>query len=195
MHVLPSDEHKGINQTVKLIKRYYHWSSMQRTVNQYIQNCYECKQSKSSKDQKNELLNSLLISEQRWVNISMNFITGLPTTKDEKNAILNVMNCLLKEHHYITCTSDDNDTTTEETLKILIHWVYWLHSMLTSIVSDWEPQFVSTMWKSFCKCIGIQVNLSTAFHSETDSQTEQVNQNVETFLQAYTNKSQDDWDT
>ena len=165
---------------------------MQRTVNQYIWNCYECKQSKSSKDQKNELLNSLPISEQRWVNISMNFITGLPTTKDEKNAILNVMNCLSKEHHYIACTSDDNGTMTEETLKMLIHWVYWLHGMPASIVSDRGPQFVSTMWKSFCKRMGIQVNLSTAFHPETDSQTERANQNVETFLQAYTNKSQND---
>ena len=124
VHIPSSGEHKSINQTVKLIKRYYHWSSMWRTVNQYIQNCYECKRSKSSKDQKNELLNSLLISKQHWVNISMNFITGLPTTKDRKNAILNVMNYLSKEYHYIVCTSDNNDTMTEETLKMLIHWVY-----------------------------------------------------------------------
>ena len=195
VHVLSSGEHKGINQTVKLIKRYYHWSSMQRIVNQYIQNCYECKQSKSSKDQKNELLNSLLISEQRWVDISMDFITGLLTTKDRKNAILNVMNYLSKEYYYIACTSDNNGTTTEETLKMLIHWVYQLHSMSASIVSDRGPQFVSTMWKSFCKRMGIQVNLSTAFHPETDSQTEQVNQDVETFLQAYINENQDDWNT
>ena len=67
--------------------------------------------------------------------------------------------------------------------------------MPASIVSDWGPQFVSTMWKSFCKRMGIQVNLSTAFHPETDSQTERANQDVETFLQAYTNESQDNWDT
>ena len=67
--------------------------------------------------------------------------------------------------------------------------------MSASIVSDWEPQFVLTMWKSFCKHMGIQVNLSTAFHPETDDQTEQVNQDVETFLQAYINENQDDWDT
>ena len=175
VHVSSSGKHKGINQTVKLIKCYYHWLSMWRTVNQYIQNCYECKQSKSLKDQKNELLNSLLISEQRWVNISIDFITELPTTKNEKNVILNVMNCLLKECYYIVCTSDNNGTMTEETLKMLIHWVYWLHSTSAFIVSDWEPQFVLTIWKSFCKHMEIQVNLSTAFHPETDDQTEQVN--------------------
>ena len=43
--------------------------------------------------------------------------------------------------------------------------------------------------------MGIQVNLSTAFHLKTDDQTEQVNQNVETFLQVYTNENQNDWDT
>ena len=94
---------------------------MRRTVNQYIQNCYECKRSKSPKDQKNGLLNPLPIPEQRWVDISMDFITGLPTTKDGKNVILNVMNCLSKECHYIAYTSNDNGTTTEETLKMLIH--------------------------------------------------------------------------
>ena len=121
VHVPLSGGHKGINQTVKLIKQYYHWSGMQKTVDQYIQNCYECKHLKSSKDQKNELLNPLPISEQQWLDISMDFITGLPIMKTGKNAILNIMNRLLKEHHYIACTSDDNGTTTEETLNMLIY--------------------------------------------------------------------------
>ena len=121
VHVPPSGGHKGINRTVKLIKRYYHWSGMRKTVDQYVQNCYECKRSKSSKDQKNGLLNPLPIPDQRWLDISMDFITGLPTTKNGKNAILNVMNRLSKECHYIACTSDDNGTTTEETLNMLIH--------------------------------------------------------------------------
>ena len=90
-------------------------------VNQYIQNCYKCKCSKSSKDQKNELLNSLPISEQQWLDISINFITGLPMMKTRKNMILNIMDRLLKEHHYITCTSDNNGTMTEKTLNMLIY--------------------------------------------------------------------------
>ena len=65
VHVPLSGGHKGINRTVKLIKRYYHWSGMRKTVDQYIQNCYKCKCSKSPKDQKNGLLNSLPISEQQ----------------------------------------------------------------------------------------------------------------------------------
>ena len=195
VHVPPLGGHKGINRTVKLIKRYYYWPSMQKTVDQYIWNCYECKRSKSPKDQKNGLLNPLPIPKQRWLDISMDFITGLPMTKEGKNVILNVMDRLSKERHYLACTSDDNGTTTEETLKMLIYWVYQLHGMLASITSDCGPQFVSTLWKSFCKRMGIQVNLSTAFHPKTDGQTEQANQDVETFLRAYTNENQDDWDT
>lgn len=180
---------------MKLIKRYYHWSDMRKTVNQYVQNCYECKRSKFSKNQKNELLNSLPISDQRWLNISINFITELLTTKDEKNAILNVMNRLLKECHYIACTSDDNEITTEKTLNMLIHWVYRLHDMSAFIVFNCESQFVLIMWRSFCKCMRIQINLSTAFHPETDEQTERANQNVKTFLRIYINEMQNDWDT
>ena len=125
----------------------------------------------------------------------MDFITGLPTTKNEKNAILNVINRLSKKCHYIACTSDDNGTTAEETLNMLIHWMYRLHGMPASIVSDCGSQFVSTVWKSFCKHMGIQVNLSTAFYPETDEQTERANQDVKTFLRTYTNEMQDNWNT
>lgn len=195
VHVPPSGGHKGINRTVQLLKRYYHWIGMRKTVDQFIRNCYDCSRSKAPKDSKNGLLNPLPVPEQRWLDISMDFITGLPPTKDGKNAILNVMDRLSKQRHYIACTSDDHGTSTEETLKMLIHWVYRIHGMPASIVSDRGLQFVSTLWKSFCKRMGIEVNVSTAFHPETDGQTERANQDVETFLRTYTNEHQNDWDT
>ena len=61
------------------------------------------------------------------------------------------------------------------------------------IVSDRGPQFISTLWKSMCKQLKIKVNLSTAFHPETDGQTEQANQDVERGLHTYCNYMQDDW--
>ena len=60
-----SIDHFEILRMMKIIRRYYYWSSMQRTINQYIQNCYICQQSKTFQDKFNELLHSLLIFEQQ----------------------------------------------------------------------------------------------------------------------------------
>ena len=71
--------------------------------------------------------------------------------------------------------------------------IYCLHKLSSFIVSDWDPEFVFTLWKSMCKQLKIKVNLFTAYHLKTDSQTEQVNQNVECDLWMYCNYMQDDW--
>ena len=193
-HNLPSGGHKGVAKTVDLIKRYYYWPGMRESIKQYIRNCYECHRAKAPTDRKNGLLQPLPIPEQRWLDISLDFITGLPKTTKGNNAILNIIDRLSKERHYIACVSGDEGTSTEETLNILIDHVYRLHGAPASIVSDRGPQFISALWKSFNRRLGTQMNLSTAFHPETDGQTERANQDIEIFLRAYTCENQDDWD-
>ena len=67
------------------------------------------------------------------------------------------------------------------------------HGVPHKVVSDWGPQFVSRFMKEFYAMIGVKANPSTAFHPQTDGQTEQVNQEIEVYLQAYVNHLQDDW--
>ncbi len=90
VHDQSSIDHFEILRMMKIIRRYYHWSSMRKTIDQYIQNCYICQRSKTSQDKFNELLHSLLIFKQQWKNIVMNFIINLPLSKD-KNIILTVV--------------------------------------------------------------------------------------------------------
>jgi len=71
--------------------------------------------------------------------------------------------------------------------------IYQLHDLLSSIISDRDFQFISTMWKSLCKWLRITVNLFTVFHSEINDQLKQVNQDVERELRIYCNYMQDDW--
>ncbi len=71
--------------------------------------------------------------------------------------------------------------------------VYWLHDLLSSIVSNRDSQFVFIMWKSLCKRLWIIASLFTAYHSEIDGQTERVNQDVERELRIYCNYMQNDW--
>ncbi len=177
---------------MKIIRRYYYWSSMRKTINQYIQNCYICQQSKTSWDKFNELLHSLLIFKQQWKNIVMNFIINLSLSKD-KNIILTVICKLTKKQHYISCFTDDEKITAEKTAELMLQWIYWIHELLDFIVSNWDSQFIFILWKSLCKRLDINFQLFTVYHSQIDDQSEQVNQNVERYLWFFCLYMQNDW--
>ncbi len=71
--------------------------------------------------------------------------------------------------------------------------VYRLHDLLSSIVSNRDFQFISTMWKSLCKRLRITASLFTVYHSKINDQTKRVNQDVERELRIYCNYMQNDW--
>ncbi len=119
VHDQSSIDYLEILKTMKVIRRYYYWSSMQKTIDQYIWNCYICQRSKTSQDKFNELLHSLLILEQQWKNIVMNFIIDLPLSKG-KNVILTVICRLTKKRHYISCSTDDEEITAEKTAELML---------------------------------------------------------------------------
>jgi hypothetical protein len=96
-------------------------------------------------------------------------------------------------HHYLSCTIEKEDTTAEETTRLLINFVWKLHELSSIIVFDRESQFVSLVWKTICKLLNINVKLSTAFHSETNDQSEIANQKMKRYLRNYCNYQQDDW--
>ncbi len=129
------NDHSDMNWMLKLLRRSYYWSKMRTTIKHYIQNCYVCRRSKASRDWINELLKSLSISEQWWQDISLNFIIDL-LKSDESNAILTVIDRLSKERHHILCWSDDEETFVEQTVKLLLIWIFRTHELLRLIVFD-----------------------------------------------------------
>ncbi len=116
---LSISDHSDMNWTLNLLRWSYCWSKMRTTIKRYIWNYYVCRRSKALRDQINELLKSLLISEQRWQNISLDFIIDL-SESDENNAILTVIDWLSKKRHYISCWSDDKEIFAEQTVKLLL---------------------------------------------------------------------------
>ncbi len=191
-HDLSISDHSDMNRTLNLLRRSYCWPKMRTTIKRYIRNCYVCRRSKASRDRINELLKSLLIFEQRWQNISLDFIIDL-SESDENNAILTVIDRLSKERHYISCWSDDEEIFAEQTVKLLLIWVFRTHELSRSIVFDRDSQFISIVWKSLCLRLDIKVKLFTDYHSQIDDQTERANQNVKRYLRSYCSYMQDDW--
>ncbi len=122
----------------------------------------------------------------------MNFITELLLSEDY-NVIYIIICCLIKEHHYVFYHWEDDDISVEETISIMLWNVDQLHDLLSSIVSNRDSQFISTMWKSLCKRLRITANLFTVYHSKIDDQLKWVNQNVKRELRIYCNYMQNDW--
>ncbi len=119
VHDQSSINHFEILRTMKAIKRYYYWLSMQKTIDKYIQNCYICQQLKAFQDKFNELLHSLIILEQQWKNIVMNFIIDL-LFSEVKNVILTVICKLSNKRHYISYSTDDEEITAEKTAELML---------------------------------------------------------------------------
>ena len=192
IHDQPASNHPGVTRMIDLLRRHYYWPGHTKTIKRYIRNCHPCQRSKAPRDQANGLLDPLPIPKQRWRDIAMDFITGLPES-DGFNAICTLICRLSKERHYVPCHWGEGGTSTEETLWILLWNVFRLHGLPFSITSDRGRQFVSTLWKALCERLGIKSNLSTAFHPETDGQSERANQDIKRGLRTYCNYMQDDW--
>ncbi len=122
----------------------------------------------------------------------MNFITELSLSEDY-NVICTIICCFIKECHYVFCHWEDDNISVEETVWIMLWNIYRLHDLLSSIVSNRDFQFISTMWKSLCKRLRITASLFTVYHLKINDQTKRVNQDVECKLRIYCNYMQNDW--
>ena len=196
IHDQPAVGHPGTERTLKMARRHYYWPGMKEMIQQFIPNCHVCKQAKAARDTYHGLLQPLPVPERAWTDITMNFVVGLLKCEAYRqiyDAILMIIDWLSKERHYIPCSEEDERTSAEAIAELFLQDVWSKHGLPISMTSDCEPQFVSKMWDSLCKLLGIIAKLSTAFHPETNGQSENANQEAEWHLKSYINHFQDDW--
>ncbi len=193
VHDQSTSEHSNVRRTCKYLNKWYYWSQSKQLMKRYVKNCHVCRRFKSSRDKYSELLNSLSISDRSWTNIIMNFVIELSKIKNDFNVILMIIDRLTKMHHYVSCVIEKEETSVEETTRLLINQIWKLHELSSTIVSNRDFQFVSLVWKAICQRLKINVKLSTIFHSKTDDQSEIANQKMKRYLRSYCNYQQDDW--
>jgi hypothetical protein len=181
--------HPGITKTMKSIRRQYHWPHMATFVTDYIGSCSKCRHAKSIHHKPFGPLRFLPIGERPWDSISMDFIEGLPLS-DGHDMILVIVDRLTKMALFIPTFSDID---AGEVAMLFLRYVFAKHGTPSDIISDRGKHFTSRFWTSLCELLGIKGNLSTAYHPQTDGQTERVNQILEQYLRVYINYQQDDW--
>jgi hypothetical protein len=183
--------HGGIEKTFESIARTFYWSGMHEEIKQYVSSCLPCQQNKSRNSNKLGLLQPLPIPNQKWEQVSMDLITQLTKTKRGNDAIIVVVDKLTKMSHFIPTTTTVSAT---QTATLFMNEIVRYHGIPSSIVSDRDARFTSSFWKSLWKLCGTKLNMSTAFHPETDGQTERMNRTLEQMLRAYVNYKSNDWD-
>ena len=137
-HDQPASGHLGRDRTLEILKRQFYWPGMKEEVARYIRNCYTYQRSKAPRDKYNGLLQPLPTPEQRWQDISMDFVTSLSTSEGQ-NAIYTLVDRLSKEKHYAPCTTADKGTSIEAIVDILLNYIFRTHGLLNLIVSDRGP--------------------------------------------------------
>ena len=117
----------------------------------------------------------------------MDFIIDLPNSEG-MDLIFVVVDCLTKMAHFIPCSKT---VTREETSKLFLDNIYCIHGFLDEIVFDRGTQFVSNFWRELFQILGVKINLCTTYYTQTDGQTERVNQVLEQYLCCTINYQQD----
>lgn len=190
-HESPVAGHMGRARTYESLSREYYWPGMLDYVERWVQNCHSCKRTTASREAKQGVLRPLPIPERAWRDVSMDFITHLPESQGH-DAILVVVDRLTKMRHFVAC---HGTCDAEEVSRLFTKHVWKLHGLPQTIVSDRGPQFVSAFWNHLTRRLGIKPLLSTAYHPETDGQTERANSFLEQYLRSHVSYLQDDWST
>jgi hypothetical protein len=186
-HDVPAAGHPGRAKTFDLIRRRYFWPTLRKDVERFIANCHICQRMKTSRHTPYGILNPLPVPKRPWRDILMDFMTGLPIS-DGHNAIWVVIDRLTKMRHFVPCSTT---VDAKELANLFVMNIFHLHGLPDSIISDRGPQFASRFWKYLCNSLHIEPCLSTAFHPETDGQTQRTNSVMEQYLRAYVNYQQD----
>uniref|UniRef100_A0A8C5M8S7 Integrase catalytic domain-containing protein n=1 Tax=Leptobrachium leishanense TaxID=445787 RepID=A0A8C5M8S7_9ANUR len=135
------------------------------------------------------LLHPLPVPTRPWAHISTDFIVELPMSQ-RCTTIMVVVDQFTKMAHFIPCTGVP---TAKETASLFFLHVFRLHGLPESITSDRGSQFTSKFWKAFCSLLHITGNLTSAYHPQSNGQTERTNQTLEHYLRCYTTHLQYDW--
>ncbi len=183
--------HFGVAKTYHALCKYYWWPGMQHDVETYVRQCHQCQTNKPPNVKPAGLLQPLPIPSRKWESIGMDFITHLPCTKSEHDAILVVIDRLSKLVHFIP-TRTDVDAT--EVATLFIEHVAKLHGLPMSIVSDRDSRFCSKFWQAVMQLWGISTDMTTSFHPEGNAQTERMNRVLEEYLRHFVSPKQDNWD-
>jgi transposase InsO family protein len=196
VHDDPLSGHFGVKKTLELLARSWWWPGMKRSVQEYIETCPICQKTRVKRHRPYGALQPLPQPSGKWKEITMDFVTDLPPSRNGEGKVFDslfvIVDRYTKMAKYIPVLKS---ITAEHLADIFLERIVLQFGIPEGIVSDRGAVFTSAFWSQLCYCLRIKRRLSTAFHPQTDGQTERQNQSLEHYFRCYCNHLQDDWVT
>jgi reverse transcriptase-like protein/integrase-like protein/chromodomain-containing protein len=181
--------HYGERKTKELVCRQFFWPNINKSIKEYCEACRTCGRAKSSRHLPYGPLMPLSVPDRPWASIGMDFLTDLPLSEG-MTCILVVIDRFTKMAHFIPIAKIPD---AEETAKLFLGHIVRLHGLPSEVISDRGTQFVSIFWKRLLDLLGIKQCLSSAYHPQSDGQSERSIQVLEQYLRCFTTYHQDNW--
>ncbi|GJR07936.1 putative reverse transcriptase domain-containing protein [Tanacetum coccineum] len=173
--------HPGSDKMYQDLKKLYWWPNMKAEIATYVSKCLTCARVKAECQKPSGLLVQPVIPVWKWENITMDFVTKLPKTSSGQDTIWVIIDQLTKSAHLLPMKETDLiEKLTRQYLKEVVS----RHGVPVSIISDRDSKFTSHFWQSLNKALGTQLDMSTAYHPQTDGQNERTIQTLEDMLRA-----------
>jgi transposase InsO family protein len=175
---LHNDGHEGIHHTLHRLRRDFHFPNTRRLVQDFVKACVTCQQYKSDHLRPAGLLQPLPVPSAVWADIGIDFIEALPKVQG-KMVILSIIDRFSKYCHFIPLA---HPYTVESVAHAFFADIVRLHGVPQSIISDRDPVFTSAFWQELMRLTGMKLYMSSAFHPQTDGQTEAANRVIVMYL-------------
>ncbi|GJU87756.1 putative reverse transcriptase domain-containing protein [Tanacetum coccineum] len=173
--------HPGSEKMYQDVKKLYWWPNMKADIATYVSKCLTCARVKAEHQRPSGLLVQPEIPEWKWDNITMDFITKLPRSSQGFDTIWVIVDRLTKSAHFLPIRENDS---LDKLARLYLNRIVARHGIPASIICDRDGRFTSNFWRSFQKALGTDICMSTAYHPETDGQSERTIQTLEDMLRA-----------
>ncbi|GJS85801.1 putative reverse transcriptase domain-containing protein [Tanacetum coccineum] len=173
--------HPGSDKMYQDMKKLYWWPNMKADIATYVSKCLTCAKVKAEHQRPSGLLVQPKIPEWKWDNITMDFVTKLPKSSQGYDTIWVIVDRLTKSAIFTPMRETD---PMDKLARIYLKMVVTRHGIPVSIICDRDLRFASNFWRSLQNALGTNLDMSTAYHPQTDGQSERTIQTLEDMLRA-----------
>nr|GEX56010.1 reverse transcriptase domain-containing protein [Tanacetum cinerariifolium] len=173
--------HPGSDKMYHDLKKLYWWPNMKANIATYVRKCLTRAKVKAEHQRPSGLLHQPEITVWKWERITMDFITKLPRTQSGYDLIWVIVDRLTKSAHFIPV---NEKFKIKKLVRLYLKEIVCKHGVPVSIISDRDPIFASRFWRSLQESLGTSLDMSTAYHSQTDGQSKRMIQTLEDMLRA-----------
>ncbi|GKC88246.1 putative reverse transcriptase domain-containing protein [Tanacetum coccineum] len=173
--------HPGSDKMYQDIKKLYWWPNMKADIATYVSKCLTCAKVKAEHQKTSGLLVLPKIPEWKWDNITMDFVTKLPKSSQGYDTIWVIVDRLTKSAIFVPMRETD---PMDKLARMYLKEVVTRHGIPVSIICDRDPRFTSNFWRSLQNALGTNLDMSTAYHPQTDRKSKRTIQTLEDMLRA-----------